>query len=213
MNSSLTIRELRWKRPLVAPPLLKDARSEMKMKRWSAQPAESGYSLIEALVVIAIVGAISIVTVPNFMQMYQSSKVKAAVRQFASDLRGARQLAVTNNTRTMVSMGTTAAEKHRYWIYEEVGGAWQLRIPASGKQLEPESNQPTVYFAQVANGFTDTQSSDGRADIIFLSNGTILDTVANPFPSSPFTTVKTDLSIPRNSYTFRFALSGSVRAE
>ena len=43
-----------------------------------------GYSLMELLTVTAIIGVMSLVTVPAFIKFYWSNKMKASLRQFTS---------------------------------------------------------------------------------------------------------------------------------
>lgn len=176
------------------------------------QSGQKGYSLIEALVVVAIIGLVSLVTVPNFITMYRASKVKGAIRQFTSDIRNARQLAVTENRQMMMSLGTTAAERDRYWLYRDVDGSWEVVEPA-GKTLEEATENTTVYFS--GTDFPDSDTTDGknRADIIFQRNGTV-----KPFPivgsgQYPAITIKTDDDIPKPSYTVRVSAAGTVRVE
>lgn len=174
------------------------------MKRKSGQ---KGYSLIEALVVVAIVGIVSIVTVPNFITMYRSSKVKAAVRSFSTDLRDARQDAVSKHRRVMLSLGTDAAERSNYYYYEEIGGTWS---PADGEErsLQEASEDQVVYFG--ASNFTDSQIADGKArkDIIFNPDGTVV------FPaglgSAATVTIQTDDDIPKKEYVATISPAGSV---
>lgn len=182
----------------------------MMMKRKAGQ---SGYSLIELLVVVALIGVISLVSVPNFISMYRSSKIKGAIRQFTSDVRNARQIAVSENTRTMVSIGTTAAERDRYWTYRQVDGAWELIGRPEGKTLEEATENTTVYFS--ATDFADSVTADGaeRKDIIFDRNGTI-----RPFPTVgagqfPGITIRTDDDVPIPQYTVRVSPAGTVRVE
>src|SRR5512132_2739828 len=80
---------------------------------------ESGYSLVEILVVVAIIGVISLVTVPNFIAMQHSGKLKTSLRSFVSDIRGARQRAVTRHVKTKVSFVTgTATTARQYTVAE-----------------------------------------------------------------------------------------------
>ncbi|HUF10901.1 MAG TPA: type II secretion system protein [Rhodothermales bacterium] len=179
------------------------------MKRRTGQ---TGYSLIELLVVVALIGIVSLVTVPNFISMYRASKIKGAIRQFTSDIRNARQVAVTENSRIMVSLGTTADERSRYWMYREVDGNWELFGP-DGKTLEEATERTTVYFS--ATDFGDTVTTDGksRADIIFQRNGTV-----RPFPTVgsgqyPAISIKTDDDVPISEYTVRVSAAGTVKVE
>ncbi|HVT44862.1 MAG TPA: GspH/FimT family pseudopilin [Thermoanaerobaculia bacterium] len=168
--------------------------------------SQRGYSLSEALVVIAIIGMVSLVTVPNFISLYRAGKIKSASRQFANDLRSLRQHAVSKNVRTMISIGTTDAEKYQYWLFQESGGAWEPVAPGV-RDLEPAgAGTRSVYFG--ASGFADTITDDAadRNDIIFLSNGTVV-----PYPADPTVVIRTDGKIAKPAYTFTISRAGSVR--
>jgi prepilin-type N-terminal cleavage/methylation domain-containing protein len=170
------------------------------------KPAERGYTLIEAIVVMAIIGMISLVAVPNFIAMRRAGKVKGAVQQFTSDLRAARQRAVTTYRPVMVSIGA-GAERNSYWIYNWNGTAW-----GTGTQRNLESTtgtqQKTVYFANV--GYPDSVTADGanRRDIIFETNGGVKDA-----PAEPTLQIKTDEEIAKPVYTISIYSSGSIRAD
>lgn len=70
----------------------------MKMHR-----SQRGYSLMEMLVVVAIIGVLMLVTIPNFMTMRKSTIVKGSMRQFTQDLRAARQRAVSRSSLTRIT--------------------------------------------------------------------------------------------------------------
>ena len=44
-----------------------------------------GYSLAELLTVDAIIGIVSLVTVPNFIQYYRSAKMKTSINRFSTN--------------------------------------------------------------------------------------------------------------------------------
>lgn len=67
---------------------------------------ERGYTLTELLVVLAIIGLFSLITVPQFVSMYRSSVVKGSMREFTSMVRKARQIAATRNERVRVRFRT-----------------------------------------------------------------------------------------------------------
>lgn len=169
-----------------------------------------GYSLVEMLVVVAIIGVISLVTVPNFMSLYRSMKIKSAIRLVSNELRAARQDAVSRYRPTMVSFGTTAAERHSFWVYQwnSATSTWDERKVG---QLEPETalENRTVYFTAI--NYPDTEPSgslDGRPDIIFETNGGI----RNP-PVTPTLKVRTDVNIAKQEYVVTVAPSGSVKVQ
>lgn len=188
--------------------------------------AQRGYSLAEALVVVAIIGLISIIAVPNFMQMYQSAKIKGAIRQFTNDLRYARQEAVTRYRPMMISLGTSTAEQHSYWIYQWDGSAWLeicqtpqgyrpcADLPPDARRakrdLEPDTALPDKTISFNAIGFPDSVSAGGgsRRDIIFETTGAI----RNP-PVTPTVTLQSNQNIGKPTYLITVYPSGSVKAE
>ena len=67
---------------------------------------QAGYSLPEMLTVVAIIGVLALVTVPAFINFYQAGKMRASMRNFTTDLRGMRQMAITKGVQTQLSYGT-----------------------------------------------------------------------------------------------------------
>ena len=79
---------------------------------------QHGYSLAEMLVVVAIVGIMSLVTVPQFISYMRQNRMRTSVRQFSSDLRGARQRAIARTNPTAISITPNG---RRYAIFDRVG--------------------------------------------------------------------------------------------
>ncbi|MGA7614205.1 MAG: type II secretion system protein [Thermoanaerobaculia bacterium] len=177
-----------------------------------------GYTLIEALVVVAIVGLISLVTVPNFISYLRSAKIKSAVRNFASDMREARQLAVSEHRRVMVSFGTAGNEIYHYWIYRDMNGTWELT--ANGEHsLEPETGDAakTVSFAAFpSDGFKNVPGEDGtgRVDLFYLPNGSVSsDGISPSVPTTSTVVVQTSAEVPKKLYTFNISLAGNLKVQ
>jgi prepilin-type N-terminal cleavage/methylation domain-containing protein len=136
----------------------------------TSRRAERGYSLVEMLVVVAIIGIISLVTVPQFMTFARQGKMRGAVRQFNSDLRVARQRAITRNIPTAVSFvpgEDPDAPLLRGWyaIFDQNGTDWTL--VGNWKQL-PEA----IYFDE-SDFAADAATEDELHDIVFRPNGTV----------------------------------------
>src|ERR1051325_3276150 len=77
---------------------------------------ESGYSLAEMLTVVAIIGVLSLVFIPNFVQFRNTNKMKSSMRNLTSDLRTTRQLAITQGKQAAIVFATGPA-KRSYNIY------------------------------------------------------------------------------------------------
>ncbi len=158
---------------------------------------QSGYSLVEILVVLAIIGVISLVTVPNFIAMQRSSKIKASMRNFVSDIRTMRQRAVTRHEQTKINFTTgTAATARQYTLWENVGGTWTQIGTAKGLE-------EACYFESQTNFGAGT-----TGDIIFKSDGSP-QLAAGVFQGT--TVVKTDWNIPTPQYTVTVMFSGAVK--
>lgn len=174
---------------------------------------QGGYSLTELLVVVAMIGILSLVSVPQFMNFYRASKMRTAMRQFTSDVRAARQRAITQHRRTAVTLATgldpSGYARGAYGVWEQnTDGTW---TEVMNKTLPPESTDP-IYFA--STGFTASSSggtevaNDTRPDIVFLPNGT----VATPLPATPTVVLRTDYRIAKPTVTLTFTNSGNFRA-
>ncbi|MEW6079311.1 MAG: GspH/FimT family pseudopilin [Thermodesulfobacteriota bacterium] len=59
---------------------------------------KSGFSLMELMVVIAIIGIVSALTVPNLITWRNNAQLSRGARQIYSDLQDARKIAIKNNT-------------------------------------------------------------------------------------------------------------------
>ena len=126
--------------------------------------AQRGYSLAEVLVVVMLVGILALITIPNFTAMYRAGLLKNSLRQFATDLRGARGLAASHGSLVRVSVNE-AARPGKYILYEskDNGTTWT-------RLGNPRYLQQKVYFDN--DNFTDTVGGDGQPDIIFRGDGT-----------------------------------------
>lgn len=164
------------------------------MKRSSAQ---RGYSLVEALVVVAIVGMVSLVTVPNFISMYRASKFKSSVRMLNSDIRAARQNAVTRNKLTRLSFETGIGER-TYEIAEATG---QDPATAAWIVIDEKVLEDTVYFFSA--GFANVDSSaDGSLDVVFKNDGTAHE--------SEQIVIRTTDKIPHNQFNIDVSAVGKL---
>jgi general secretion pathway protein H len=99
---------------------------------------EGGYTLLELLVVLAIIGLIASAALPMFAAMRPGLQAKSAARAIAEDLRTARQSAISSGEETRVVMNGAA---NRYAILPH-GAARVLpkqiafRVQASGDEID-----------------------------------------------------------------------------
>jgi prepilin-type N-terminal cleavage/methylation domain-containing protein len=198
----------------------------------------AGYSLPELLVVVAIIGLIVLVTVPNFMQYFRSNAMRSAIRQFNTDIRSVRQRAVTQYVTTRISFCDTAAgcvvdgvtlprNAYRAYFLDTTGTtpAWVQtsftingRGQVSTRDLEGRTyTTPTaehlaeqrIFFSQT--NFTDVDT-DGLKDIVFLSNGTVNPIPMPAAPARPHVGIQTNQAIPKPTAEIQISAAGQILA-
>jgi prepilin-type N-terminal cleavage/methylation domain-containing protein len=194
---------------------------------------QAGYSLAEMLTVVAIIGILSLVMVPNFVGFYQSNKMKASMRSFTSDLRGARALSITQGRQTLVTFGLgKTARQYDIWIGDKSFNS-QNWTPVTGPNANPPKGtkklNDIVYFPAVSGTnqtFTDVldcssgtncvAGADQKLDVIFFPDGHAQLPTGVTFNGQPAgtITIQTDLTkIPKPQYSITISPSGQVHAQ
>ncbi len=125
-----------------------------------------GYSLVEILVVIAIVGLMSLITIPAFINYSQQGRLRAAVRQLHGDLRTMRLLAITNNLRIRTELQPDKVS-YNFYASTDNGATWAPYIP-KGQISSTKSVASPVTLS--ATTFLDV-NGNGKPDIVFLPSG------------------------------------------
>ena len=166
---------------------------------------ERGFSLAEMLVVVAIIGIMTLVVVPNFISMYNSSRFKGSARTLATSLRNARQQAIAANTRTKVSFRVTGTTPRTFFVDLE-----ERDIQAgttSWRRVRTGDLGQSITFTD--SGFGDYVTGDsGLLDIVFLPNGTIQN--LPPAEANRFIEIKTTIKVPKPTYRLNFTPTGNV---
>ena len=187
-----------------------------------ASRKEAGYSLAELLTVVAIVGVMSLVTIPSFIGYFNSNKVKAAMRTLSSDLRTARATAIAQGREVKLTYKTGPTERaYDLYIGDRGFGTvptanWtRLTGPGSNPPKPSKSLDSVVYFpddsASTPQTFTDLDTApDGWLDVVFFPDGHA-GLPANA--ASATITIKTDMTVPKASYAITISPSGRVLAQ
>jgi len=175
--------------------------------RRPADRRQRGYTLIEALVAIGIIGMISLVAVPNFMTYYRAGRIKTSLRQFTSDIRNARQIAVSEQGCAMISynFGTTTDASRFYTIY---AGDYDAGACTNWAARQVRQLQQSVYFnATTFADDVDLPSGSNSRDIIFKANGA---TVTNPVAMNSVT-LRTTFNVPKQAFRVDVFPSGQLK--
>lgn len=78
------------------PPLVRPERVSLKNPQ--------GFTLMELMVVMAVIGIITVTAIPTFLSFIQAQKLRGAAQQVTSLLNHARQLAIARNTSFCVQL-------------------------------------------------------------------------------------------------------------
>src|ERR1051326_3882324 len=87
------------------------------MQTARTRSSQSGYTLAEALVVVTIIGRITGVTTPFFMNYLRAHRIRTSATYFETALRYARQRAVTKHIQTRISF-VPNTDPGQYTIWE-----------------------------------------------------------------------------------------------
>ncbi|MEK6373069.1 MAG: GspH/FimT family pseudopilin [Acidobacteriota bacterium] len=193
---------------------------------------QAGYSLAEMLTVVAIIGTLALVSVPAFVNYYNSNKVKTSMRAFTSDLRTARMTAISRGRVVKFSYKTAAVSdlagkqpapaERTYNFYEgnrSLGPitqiTWTPITGAGSNPPKPEKILDDVTYFPLDGGTTpqtfidEDGVADGWLDVIFYPDGH----VKLPANTTMGTiTLKTDRKVPKPQYAIQIGPSGRVLA-
>ena len=91
----------------------------MRNRRHSRMPAgETGFSLVELLIVVALIVVMAAIATPNLMGYLRLYKIRGTAQQVAGQLQQARSKAIMGNTNRGVVFVVVDADSYR-WIQED----------------------------------------------------------------------------------------------
>lgn len=157
----------------------------------STRRLQRGYSMAELITVVAIIGVMSLVTIPAFMNYSKSARLKTSLRQFTGDMRATRAQAVTRSKWMQIATTTSVTPPGRYEIRESNDRGVTFTTIRT-REIE------TLNYFDVVDSFT------------FLPNGTA--TFAGGVPTLSVK-VKTDTSNIKNEYTITCNTAGKISTQ
>lgn len=144
---------------------------------------QAGFSLMEAMVVAAIVAIMAVLAVPSFSGMVQRQRVKNAADAVLSDLRWARSEAIKRGKHTKLTV-TSDANGWQYSVYEDGNqdsiknvsvndfpgvalnkknsnqGSWSVRFePVRGTTVGDEGSNQFTNITLVVSSGSDTSNT------------------------------------------------------
>ena len=169
-----------------------------------------GYSVIEMLVVIAIIGILSLVTVPAFMNFQRRNAVRSALRSFTSDLRSYRQHAISKNAYVRVQFIND--REYQAWVSRNFGTSWdELKLGTTDSGTSVRALPETLRFsANTYNDSTETSDPDTYPDVDFHPDGTAGD-YAGSVVTGGSITLRTDWTDILNTVLIEMSTTGQIK--
>jgi prepilin-type N-terminal cleavage/methylation domain-containing protein len=139
---------------------------------------DAGFSVMELVVVIALIGILFVMTVPFFLSYYQAAAARANVQEVITLFNQARELAIRQNDRVCVSMPTN--HQMVFLLNNCAGTAWtgagtdsagKVNLPP-GFTISPLTNVIFDYLGTAISGattYTMTNSTTGHTTTISIA--------------------------------------------
>jgi len=102
----------------------------------------AGFTLVELMVVIGIIGLIAVMSIPNFNRYLNNWRLNGEAQQFASALRKARSIAVMKNIDVVFTFDRA---NDTYWYFEDADRDGNL--DSNELQSETYEMSPRVTIA------------------------------------------------------------------
>ena len=151
---------------------------------------ESGFTLIEMMIVIAVLTIMASIAIPNFMSLLPGMRLNGAARQVMGDLMAARMKAVKLNKRTKVFFDTSS----QYRICDDANNDGTVADGEASTNVENKSIQTNYHDVTLS----------ASSNPIFYPRGT------GPTPSCTITVAS---STTGQSKLVKAHLTGRVKIE
>ncbi len=131
-----------------------------KRAQSSTQEFRNGFTLVELIIVISVIGILVAFAVPNFLDWLPNMRLKAAARDLYSNMQKAKIAAIKSNTTVTFSFtpGTGSPCKGGSYKFVDGNGKTLVNVTLSDDVcLDPTSSFPNGFSARgLASGTTGT---------------------------------------------------------
>jgi prepilin-type N-terminal cleavage/methylation domain-containing protein len=138
---------------------------------------QGGLSLVEIILVVAIMGILAVLATPMFLRYYQAAEARAAAQGIVSYLNQARQLAIMQNRSICVHIDPTTMHYHQgscagpQWVAPGTDASGDIKL-LEGITLTRNQDPVFTYLGAASQGatYTLTHTKSGIQMTVVVSN-------------------------------------------
>lgn len=148
--------------------------------------ADRGYSLVELLVVVSMIGIVLLVTVPALMQIMPQYRIRSAAAEASANISMVRQRAISTRTPWRIVMDL---DQNRYHYYQLTSLDADMSVSTNWRAMKRDAltpdplgeewvRPPAVDLRTTTTPFHDVVcplAASSAVDIIFLRDGMVSD--------------------------------------
>lgn len=132
---------------------------------------DKGFTLMEMLVVLAVVAMLLGVSIPFFASFTKGAKLKTAASDLTAILNTARSFAITYRQNYSVVFDSSSAP-HSYYIVDNSGQVYgkKYNLPSGTKFSRPSSPEQATTFEADRAVFTSTGGLSGSSGSVWVAD-------------------------------------------